>query len=111
MNNILSRKESDELFKKIADSIPKLDPNSEVGKVIADPDYIYSAEFAMKHTNFKDNGDGTMSISRPVPYQVDKQCQCEDSSGNICGKEMSKEEIDRDGMCGNCAGMVWNEMA
>ena len=42
---------------------------SMVDKLIADPDYIYSYEFVMKNANFKDNGDGTFSMQRPVPYQ------------------------------------------
>lgn len=40
-----------------------------VEKIIADPDYIYSAEFVMKMANYKDNGDGTITFSRPNPYE------------------------------------------
>ena len=38
------------------------------------------------------------------------KCQCEDSSGVVCGKEMTKEEYKQDGMCWDCADHVWNEM-
>ena len=37
-------------------------------KLFEDPDYIYSYEFIMKNSNFKDNGDGTISFSRQNPY-------------------------------------------
>lgn len=39
-----------------------------------------------------------------------KNCQCEDSECQVCGKEMSREELEQDGMCGYCAGNVWHEM-
>ena len=29
-------------------------------KALVNPDYIWSYEFVMKHSNFKDNGDGTL---------------------------------------------------
>lgn len=37
-------------------------------------------------------------------------CNCQDSAGDICGRVMTKEENDQDGMCGHCADSVWNEM-
>lgn len=37
-------------------------------------------------------------------------CKCEDSSGKVCGKEMTEEEEKQDGMCWYCADNVWNEM-
>ncbi len=38
------------------------------------------------------------------------KCQCEDSTGKACGKEMTQEEEDQDGMCQRCGDQVWNEM-
>jgi len=38
------------------------------------------------------------------------KCECQDSAGHVCGKEMSKKEYRQDGMCQNCADNVWNEM-
>jgi len=43
-----------------------------VQKVIEDENYIYSAEFALKMANFKDNGDGTISFVRPTPFTREK---------------------------------------
>ena len=37
-------------------------------------------------------------------------CNCEDTTGDVCGRVMTKEENDQDGMCWHCAGNVWNEM-
>ena len=39
-----------------------------------------------------------------------KRCQCQDSNGLICGKEMTQKEIKQDGMCDTCASHVWKEM-
>ncbi len=38
------------------------------------------------------------------------KCPCEDSAGKVCGKVMSKEEEEQDGMCQRCGDQVWNEM-
>jgi hypothetical protein len=64
-----AQREKNHILTRFVDILPMLDPNSTVAKCIADPDYTLSAEFVIKHANFKDNGDGTMTISRPVPYQ------------------------------------------
>lgn len=40
-----------------------------IQKLLEDPDYIYSYEFVMKHSNFKYNKDGTISFIRPVPFK------------------------------------------
>ena len=37
-------------------------------KPFVDPDYIWSYEFIMKNSNLKDNKDGTISFSRPIPF-------------------------------------------
>lgn len=37
-------------------------------------------------------------------------CKCQDSSGKVCGKKMTKREKKQDGMCSNCANHVWVEM-
>ena len=34
-------------------------------------------------------------------------CQCQDDNGNICGREMTKEEYEQDGMCNICADALW----
>lgn len=38
------------------------------------------------------------------------KCPCKDSQGHVCGKEMTVEEVEGDGMCGFCADNVWAEM-
>ena len=37
-------------------------------------------------------------------------CQTKDSNKVVCGKQVTKKELDQDGMCGFCAGHVWSEM-
>lgn len=43
-------------------------PTETLHKLFKDPDYIYSYEFIMKDSNLKDNEDGTISFSRPIPF-------------------------------------------
>ena len=38
-------------------------------------------------------------------------CECPDSSGKVCGKGMTTQEFEQDGMCCVCADHVWNEMS
>lgn len=38
------------------------------------------------------------------------KCECQDSNGDVCGKEMTPEEVEQDGMCYACADNVWEEM-
>lgn len=38
------------------------------------------------------------------------KCPCQDSTGKVCGKEMTSEEYEQDGMCWNCADNVWSEL-
>ena len=38
-------------------------------KLLTDPDYIFSYEFIMKHSNFNDNADGTITFSKPIPFE------------------------------------------
>lgn len=38
------------------------------------------------------------------------KCNTQDSKGNVCGKEITQEEIDQDGMCYNCADNIFIEM-
>ena len=35
------------------------------------------------------------------------RCQCQDSYGNACGREMTAEEEAQDGMCDACACNLW----
>ena len=35
-------------------------------------------------------------------------CQCEDDNGVKCGRNMSREEFDQDGMCSRCADGLWD---
>ncbi len=37
-------------------------------------------------------------------------CGCQDSTGEVCGRVMTKKEIDQDGMCWHCADNVWADM-
>lgn len=37
-------------------------------------------------------------------------CKCQDSTGAICNKKMTKEEESQDGMCSSCADHVWMEI-
>lgn len=37
-------------------------------------------------------------------------CVCQDSNGLVCGKEMTKQEYQQDGVCSTCADHVWTEM-
>ena len=39
-----------------------------------------------------------------------KRCQCQDSDGLICGKEMTQKEIKQDGICDICASHIWEEV-
>ncbi len=39
-----------------------------------------------------------------------ERCNTQDCQGVVCGKEMTQEMLDQDGMCELCAGHVWNEM-
>jgi len=48
------------------------------------------------------------TISNPVEAVV--VCKCQDSTGEVCGRIITKEEDDQDGMCWHCADNVWNEM-
>ena len=41
---------------------------------------------------------------------MSEKCKCQDSEGVTCGKEMTSEEVEQDGMCWKCADHVWNEM-
>lgn len=38
------------------------------------------------------------------------ECKCQDSNYSVCGKPMTKQEHEQDGMCGVCADHVWAEM-
>ena len=38
------------------------------------------------------------------------KCKCQDSSGKVCGKEMTEEEYDQDGMCQNCGDELYTEL-
>lgn len=38
------------------------------------------------------------------------KCECQDSAGMPCGKAMTKEEYDQDGMCTKCANHIWREL-
>ncbi len=48
------------------------------------------------------------TVSNPVEAVV--MCKCQDSDGNVCGREMTNQEQDQDGMCWHCADSVWNEL-
>jgi len=39
-----------------------------------------------------------------------QKCECEDSDGVVCGRTMTNEELEQDGMCQTCADNVWSEM-
>lgn len=41
---------------------------------------------------------------------MDDKCKCQDSSGKVCGRQMTKEEKEQDGMCCHCADNVFVEM-
>ncbi len=38
------------------------------------------------------------------------KCLCQDSERKVCGKEMTTEEYEQDGMCDACASEVWYEL-
>ena len=48
------------------------------------------------------------TVSNTVEAVV--MCKCQDSDGNVCGREMTNQEQDQDGMCWHCADSVWNEL-
>ncbi len=37
-------------------------------------------------------------------------CKCQDSNGTVCGAFMSNEQFMQDGMCDDCACMIWEEI-
>jgi hypothetical protein len=37
-------------------------------------------------------------------------CKCQDMTGAVCNRKMSKVEYDQDGMCSFCADSVWEEI-
>ena len=41
----------------------------------------------------------------------ERKCHCQDSTGAVCGKYLSKKEFEQDGMCSVCADEVWAEMS
>lgn len=53
----------------------------------------------------------TPKICRPKSEwdRAVKVCLCEDDNGTVCGKPLTKEEFEQDGMCGACADWLWEE--
>ena len=35
-------------------------------------------------------------------------CKCQDDNGNTCGRKMTREEHEQDGICNVCADSLWN---
>ncbi len=52
--------------------------------------------------------DKKPTVASPIEPVV--MCKCQDSAGEVCGRIMTKEEDDQDGMCWHCADNVWNEI-
>ena len=38
------------------------------------------------------------------------RCPYEDDNGNICGKPLTEEEDEGDGMCDHCACVLWHKI-
>lgn len=69
---------------------------------------MFSIEGIPYYTLTRENGL-EVKFERLKGYSI-MECKAQDSAGKICGKTMTKEEIEQDGMCQWCADNIWEEM-